>query len=101
MGSPMRDSILGPRKHDLSQRQTLNHGATQMPPIHTLNSETSGKGDLTGPVQEEYPPFIQSVWTRKQCVIYRTASKACPGGEVQEQARASLVGWADTVKGVH
>ena len=30
VGSPMRDSIPGPQDHALSQRQTLNHLATQM-----------------------------------------------------------------------
>ena len=30
-GSPMRDSIPGPQDHDLSQRQMLNHWATQVP----------------------------------------------------------------------
>ena len=30
-GSLMQDSIPGPRDHDLSQRQTLNHWATQVP----------------------------------------------------------------------
>ena len=31
-GSVMQDSIPGPQDHDLSQRQMLNHGATQVPP---------------------------------------------------------------------
>ena len=31
--SPMWDSILGPRDHDLSRRHTLSHWATQMPPL--------------------------------------------------------------------
>ena len=30
-GSPMRDSILGPRDHALSPRQALNHRASQAP----------------------------------------------------------------------
>ena len=35
-GSPIQDSIPGPPDH-LSQRQTLNRWATQMPPYHFLN----------------------------------------------------------------
>ena len=31
-GSPIGDSIPGPRDHNPSQRKTLNHGATQVPP---------------------------------------------------------------------
>ena len=31
VGSPMRDSIPGPKDHALSRSQTLNHGATQVP----------------------------------------------------------------------
>ena len=38
-GSPMRDSIPGPRDHDLSQRQTLNHWATQVPPGCHVNGK--------------------------------------------------------------
>ena len=30
-GSLMQDPVPGPQDHDLSPRQTLNHGATQMP----------------------------------------------------------------------
>ena len=32
-GSPMWDSIPAPRDHDLSQKQMLNHGATQAAPF--------------------------------------------------------------------
>ena len=31
-GGPMHDSIPGPRDHNLSQRQMLNHSVTQAPP---------------------------------------------------------------------
>ena len=31
VGSPMQNSIPGPRDHALSQRQMHNHGATQVP----------------------------------------------------------------------
>ena len=39
MGSPMRDSIPGPRDHDLRQRQTLNHCVTQRPKEGTCCEE--------------------------------------------------------------
>ena len=38
-GSLMRDSIPGPWDHDLSQRQMLNHGATQVFPVCELTEE--------------------------------------------------------------
>ena len=34
LGEPMCDSIPGPQDHDLSQRQILNHWATQVPSSH-------------------------------------------------------------------
>ena len=37
MGSSMQDSILGPRDHTLSQRQTLNHWATQVSPVYAFS----------------------------------------------------------------
>ena len=36
MGNPMWDSIPGPQDHNLSQRQTLNYWATQVP-LYFLN----------------------------------------------------------------
>ena len=37
VGSLIRDLIPGPQDHDLSQRQMLNHWATQVPPYDTLD----------------------------------------------------------------
>ena len=41
-GNLMLDSIPGPRNHDLSQRQTLNHWATQVTPEMTIIVQENG-----------------------------------------------------------
>ena len=35
-GEPMQGSILGPRNHDVSWRQTLSHWATQAPLLYVF-----------------------------------------------------------------
>lgn len=58
------------------------------------------EGNLIGPVWEKYPPLIQSVG-QGNSVPFTEWLPRLALREGQGKSRASLVGWEDSVKGVH
>ena len=104
-GSPMRDSIPGPRDHDLSQRQMLNHWATQVPSgtcfyteAHFLSRPRAGALDLpwisreSDTVQGAWGALNQS-WTNGlvQFPFYPFLEPHVDSGELEKEEEGSLV----------
>ena len=81
-GSPMRDSIPGPRDHDLSQRQTLNRWAPQTS-LGTLDFRV-WKLSITGPAWRNQ----HSLHT---CRIY-TMNPRCPRKKLKFKSQGKHVG---------